>query len=124
MIKAFLATLMMILFPLISCAQPLEQVLGAWRAVERDPESGQIFTFVLTDKTLDQGIGSPEPVALVLKDKTVVIQKAGTNRVIGMLDLIDKDTLVFSVPLSGDDVKFIRATEADIQTIRAAEGKK
>ena len=126
MFKTLLATLVVIaLFPLYAWSQsPETQVLGAWKAAERDPDLGIIHTFVITDKTLDQGLGSPDPITLLLKDNKVFIQHAGTNRVLGTLELIDKDTLVFSVPLSGDDMKFIRTTEADVQTIRVEEKKK
>jgi len=126
MLKTFLMTLVLTLcLPLLAWSQsPEEQVLGAWKAAERDPELGVIHTFILTDKTLDQGMGKPDPISLALKDKKVVIQKAGSNRVIGFLDLVDKDTLIFSVPLSGDDVKFLRSTEAEVQAIRTEERKK
>ena len=123
--KYLLAVFIIAFISLLGCSQPPEkQVIGAWKAAEKNTFIGRTWTFVFTDKTMDEGTGSgPEAITLLAKDNKVFVQRAKTNNIIGTLELLNKNTMLFSVPLWGT-IKLVRTTEEDIQTIKTEERRR
>lgn len=120
--KILFTTLITMLFSLVACTQaPEKQLIGAWKTADDDPMKSFVTrTLVFTEKTMDDNGSGPKPITMMSKDNKVFIE---FEKLMLSVNFIDKDTMVLSIPLLGS-MKYVRTTEADIQTIREEKQKR